>query len=129
MGQYKHDKKRTQLKFLKKIVSSILDGSKTLEVRPRSLRWIENFSKADELDLTYGPRFSAPKIFARAKLERMEVRPFETTTKQDLIRISRGWEEKTPKEFISVHKEWYSKELAKGYPVAWIFFKVVKVYE
>jgi len=122
-------KKRAQLKFLKKIVGSILDGNKTLEVRPRSRRWIENFSKADEIDLTYGPRFAAPKVFARAKLEKVEVRPFETTTKKDLKRISRGWEEKTPKEFIEVHNEWYSKELAKNYPVAWIFFRVIEAYE
>jgi hypothetical protein len=28
-----------------------------------------------------------------------------------------------------VHNEWYSKELAKGYPVVWIFFRLVKRYE
>lgn len=122
-------KKRPQLKFLKAIVDSIINGDKTLEVRPRSRRWIENFSKADEIDLTYGPRFSAPKVFARAKLEKVEVRPFDTTTTKDLERIARGWEEKTPKEFIKVHNEWYSKELSKGYPVAWIFFKVIEVYK
>lgn len=122
-------KKRPQLKFLKAIVDSIVNGDKTLEVRPRSRRWIENFSKADEIDLTYGPRFAAPKVFARAKLEKVEVRPFESTTAKDLKRIARGWEGKTPKEFIKVHNEWYSKELSKGYPVAWIFFKVIEVYE
>lgn len=78
-----------QLKFLKAIIDSIMIGDKTLEVRPRSRRWIEYFSKADEIDLTYGPRFSAPKVFARAKLEKVEVRPFESTTEKDLKRIAR----------------------------------------
>jgi hypothetical protein len=79
--------------------------------------------------LTYGPRFSPPKIFALAKIEKVEVRLFETTTKGDLSRISRGWEEKATEEFIKVHNEWYSKELAKGYPVVWIYFKVTERYE
>lgn len=120
---------RQQIKFLKDQLHFVLDGKKTLETRPRSRQWIERLTKADEIDLTYGARFTSPKVFARAKLEKVEVRPFETTTKEDLIRISRGWEDKTPEEFARVHNEWYAKELAKGYPVVWIYFKVVRKYK
>ncbi|PIZ49728.1 hypothetical protein COY29_01120, partial [Candidatus Woesebacteria bacterium CG_4_10_14_0_2_um_filter_39_14] len=60
--------------------------------------------------------------------KKVEVRPFETTTKEDLKEISRGWEEREPQEFIEVHNKWYADELAKGYPVVWIYFKVVKVF-
>ena len=65
-------------------------------------------------------------VFAVARLEKVEVRPFKTTTVDDLKRISRGWENKTPKEFARVHNEWYAKELAKGYSVVWIYFKITK---
>lgn len=120
--------RRPQLKFLKDQIGYVLDGSKTLEPRPRSPQWIERISQAEEIDLTYGPRFSVPKIFARAKVEKVEVRPFETTTKEDLEKISRGWEEKEPQEFIEEHNAWYAKELSKGYPVAWIYFRVVEKF-
>jgi len=129
MGDAQNSNKRPQLKFLKDQVGCVLNGSKTLEPRPRSRRWIERISKVDEIELTYGPRFSPPKVFALAKLEKVEVRPFETTTKGDLIRISRGWKHKEPEEFIKVHNEWYSKELAKGYPVVWIFFRIIEMCE
>lgn len=122
------DKKKPQLKFLKNQVGYVLSGKKTLEPRPRSRSWTEKILKADELELTYGPRFAHPKVFALAKIEKVEVRPFETTTQDDLVRISRGWEDKDPEEFIKVHNEWYSKELAKGYPVVWVYFKIIKVF-
>ena len=70
-----------------------------------------------------------PRIFARAKVEKVEVRPFETTTKEDLKKISRGWEEREPQEFIEEHNVWYAKELSRGYPVAWIYFRVVEKFD
>ena len=121
--------RRPQLKFFKDQVGFVLDGRKTLEPRPRSSRWIQRLAGAEEIDLTYGPRFAPPKVFARAKLEKLELRPFETTTKENLEKISRGWEDKEPEEFIRVHNEWYKKELAKGYPVVWIYFRVLESYE
>lgn len=121
--------KRPQLKFLKDQVNYVINGSKTLEPRPRSRQWIERIAGAELIDLTYGPRFSPPKIFATAKLLKVEIRPFESTTKEDLVKISRGWEDKEPEEFIEVHNEWYAKELAKGYPIAWIHFSVIDVFE
>lgn len=122
-------KRRPQLKFLKDQIGYVMDGSKTLEPRPRSQRWIQRILQADEIELTYGPRFSPPRVFAIAKIEKVEVRPFETTTKDDLIRISRGWEDKKSEEFIQVHNEWYAKELAKGYPIVWIYFEVIERFE
>src|SRR3989344_4908588 len=121
--------RKPQLKFFKEQVHFILDGYKTLEPRPRSHRWIERISNAEEIELTYGPRFRPPKIFAVAKIEKIEVRPFDTVTKDDLIRISRGWEGKNSDEFAEVHNKWYAKELAKGYPVAWIYFKLTDSFE
>lgn len=120
--------RRPQLKFLKDQVGYVLDGKKTLEPRPRSHQWIDRLSEAEEIELTYGPRFAPPKVFARAKIEGIEVRPFETVTQEDLEQISRGWEDKTPEEFARVHNEWYAKELAKGYPVVWVYFKIIKVF-
>lgn len=122
-------KRRMHLKFLKDQIGYVLDGSKTLEPRPRSQRWIQQIMQADEIELTWGPRFSPPRVFAIAKIERVEVRPFETTTKEDLLRISRGWEDKQPGEFIQIHNEWYAKELAKGYPVVWVYFEVTERFE
>lgn len=116
-----------QLKFLKDQIGFVLDGSKTLEPRPRSLRWIEKMLDSNKIELTWGARFAPPRVFAVARLEKVEVRPFETTTMDDLKRISRGWEDKTPEEFVRVHNEWYAKELSKGYPVAWIYFSVEDV--
>ena len=115
-----------QLKFLKDQVGFVLDGSKTLEVRPRSDRWIQKMLDSKRIELTWGARFAPPMVFAVARLEKVEVRPFKTTTVDDLKRISRGWENKTPKEFARVHNEWYAKELAKGYSVVWIYFKITK---
>lgn len=117
----------SQLKFLKDQIGFVLDGSKTLEVRPRSDKWIQKMLNSSRIELTWGARFAPPRVFAVARLEKVEVRPFETTTIDDLKRISRGWENKTPEEFARVHNEWYAKELAKGYSVAWIYFNVEDV--
>lgn len=110
--------RRSQLKFLKDQVVDVLSGEKTLEPRPRSHGWIERFAKAELIDLTYGPRFKPPIVFATARLLKLEVRPFETTTQDDLLQIARGWEARTPSEFIEEHNRWYADELAKGYEVA-----------
>ena len=117
-----------QLKFLKDQVAYVLSGQKTLEPRPRSTQWINKFKKAKFVDLTFGPRFRPPMIFATAELINIEIRPFNTVTKDDLKQISRGWENKTPQEFAKVHNAWYVKELSKGYQVAWIYFKIVKKF-
>lgn len=118
--------KRPAIKFLKRSTEDILSGRKTLELRPRSLRWIERIQKADIVDLTYGPRMSLPTVFAIAEIEKVEIRPFDTMTPDDLKRIGHGWELRTVDEFIPVYTEWYAKELAKGYPVAWIYFSVIE---
>ncbi len=56
--------RRPQIKFLKDQVGYVLAGSKTLEPRPRSHRWIERLANAAEIDLTYGQRFAPPIVFA-----------------------------------------------------------------
>ena len=53
-------KRRPQLKFFKDQIGYVLNGSKTLEPRPRSPQWIKMISQVEEIDLTYGPRFSTP---------------------------------------------------------------------
>lgn len=118
-----------QIKFYKDAVPDIVSGQKTLEPRPRSPRWIERISNTKEADLTYGPRIGVPTIFARAEIVKVETRPFETATQEDLEKIALGWQDKTPKEFIEEYTKWFSKELAKGYPVAWIYFKLIEAYE
>ncbi len=122
------EEKRIQLKFLKDQIGHVLDGSKTIEIRPRSRNWIERIAGADLIDLTYGARFKPPTIFATAKLLKIEIRAFESTKKEDLKKLSIRWKDKEPQEFIDVHNEWYKKELKKGYPVAWIHYQVIKKY-
>lgn len=121
-------KKRAQIKFYKDAVPDIVSGEKTLEPRPRSLQWIDRISQADLVDLTWGPRVGKPHIFATAKIEKVETRPFETATTKDLKQIALGWQDKTPNEFIKEYNRWFASQLSKGYPVAWVYFKVVKVY-
>ena len=120
------EKRNPQLKFFKGQVGYVLSGAKTLEPRPRSIQWIKQFEKADLIDLTFGPRFRMPMVFATARLIKVETRPFETVTRDDLRQISRSWEDKDPHEFAEVHNKWYAKELGKGYPVAWIYFEIVE---
>ncbi len=74
--------KSLQIKFYKDAVPDILCGKKTLEPIPRSLAWIQRIANAKEVDLTYGPRIGVPTIFARAKIIKVETRPFETATKK-----------------------------------------------
>ena len=118
-----------QIKFYKDAVSDIISGRKTLEPRPRSFRWIEKVAGASEVNLTYGPRIGVPKIFATARILKVETRPFETATKEDLIQIGLGWQNKSPDEFIKEYNSWFAKDLAKGYSVAWIYFKLEESYE
>lgn len=120
--------KRPQIKFYKDAVPDILAGKKTLEPRPRSPQWIEKISQAPEVDLTYGPRIGMPTIFASAQILQVETRPFETATVDDLKQIALGWQDKTPQEFIDEYVKWFSRDLDKGYPVAWIYFKLKEIY-
>lgn len=122
------ENKRPQIKFYKDAVPDIISGHKTLEPRPRSPRWIRQIQSAELVDFTYGPRIGPPHIFAAARIARVEIRNFETATKQDLKQIALGWQGKKPEEFIKEYNRWFSKELEKGYPVAWIYFKVEREY-
>lgn len=122
-------KNRPQIKFYKNAVPDILSGKKTLEPRPRSPQWIAKIAGSKLVDLTYGPRIGAPKIFAVAEILKVDIRPFETTTKKDLDQVALGWQNKTPKEFVNEYSRWFEKFLVKGYPVAWIYFKLKEVYE
>lgn len=120
---------KPQIKFYKDAVPDILSGRKTLEPRPRSPKWISTIAESQLVDLTYGPRIGVPKIFASAEILKVETRPFETATMDDLIQIALGWQDKTPEEFIAEYTKWFANDLAKGYPVAWIYFKLKEKYE
>lgn len=113
-----------QLKFYKNAVADILSGKKTLEPRPRSPAWIRRIKDTKVIDLTYGPRFGPPRVFAKAKIVKVETRPFETATKEDLRCIALGWEKRTVKEFVGEYNKWFADQLSKGYQVAWVYFKV-----
>jgi len=113
------------IKFFKDAVEDILAGRKTLEPRPRSPSWIERLEKVGQASLTYGPRFGAPTVFATARITDVTVRPFGSVTVEDLARIGYGWSDRSCKEFVVEYTRWFAKELAKGYPVAWISFEVI----
>jgi hypothetical protein len=113
------------IKFFKDAVADILAGHKTLEPRPRTLAWIKRLERAGYASLTYGPRFGAPTIFATARITDITIRPFETAMVEDLKRIGKEWSTDSPERFIIEYTRWYAKELAKGYPVAWISFEIV----
>lgn len=81
------------------------------------------------VDFTYGPRFKTPRIFASAKIIKIAVKPFENTTRRDLKKISLGWQNKPLEDFIKEYKAWFAKDLNKGYPVVWIYFKLKSAYE
>jgi len=117
--------KLTQIKFLKKAVMPILSGSKTMEARPRSPRWIDSFHEGQLIELTYGARFKPPVVIATASIERIEIKPFADATEDDARRFGGSWHEKGVTAFIAEHERWYAKELAKGYPVVWIYFTLV----
>lgn len=129
IGQTMDSKSIPQIKFYKDAAPDILSGKKTLEPRPRSTRWIGKISEAKYVNFTYGPRIGTPKIFARAEILNVETRPFESIRPKDLTKVGLGWKNKTPHEFIEEYKKWFSKELKRGYPVAWIYFRIVKKYE
>ncbi|MGQ0777091.1 MAG: ASCH domain-containing protein [Pseudonocardiales bacterium] len=112
------------IKFFKDAVEDILAGIKTLEPRPRTLAWIKRLEQAGCASLTYGPRFGAPTIFAKARITDVTIRPFETVTPQDLVRIGTAWRSESVESFISEYTRWFKNELDKGYPVAWISFEV-----
>lgn len=112
------------IKFYKDAVQDILDGRKTLEPRPRSHAWISRIEAAGRAHLTYGPRAGKPTIFATARIVGVELRGFETATADDLRLIGYDWPNRTVEEFVAVYTDWFAKELARGYPVAWIKFEV-----
>ena len=112
------------IKFLKQTVPAILDGSKTLEPRPRSDAWIRGIQRSDRAKLTYGPMMGAPTVFGVARILSVEVRGFETATRPDVDRIGAEWAGRDTGEFIAAYAGWYARELAKGYAVAWISFAI-----
>jgi hypothetical protein len=112
------------IKFLKRTVPDILDGSKTLEARPRSEPWIRRIRDAPRARLTYGPMRGAPTVFAVARIRSVEVRGFETATQEDLGRIGPDWAGRGTADFSAAYADWYAKELGRGYAVAWISFEV-----
>jgi hypothetical protein len=118
-------KQYPQIKFLKAAVPGILAGQKTLEARPRSMRWIEEIASADVVELTWGARFAAPAVFARARIERVVVKPFAEATKEDVARFGSRWQNESVATFVKKHEEWYAKLLQKGHPVVWIYFTLV----
>lgn len=118
-------KQYPQIKFLKAAVPEILAGRKTMEARPRSMRWIDEIEQADTVELTWGARFAVPTIFARAHVERVEVKPFAEATQEDVKRFGGRWRNESVAAFVAEHERWYAKELEKGYPVAWIYFTII----
>lgn len=114
------------IKFFKDAVDDVLAGRKTLEPRPRTLAWIKRLERAGFASLTYGPRFGAPTVFATARITDITIRPFETATEKDLERIGAAWHDESPERFIREYTQWFRTELAKGYPVAWIGFEILR---
>lgn len=113
------------IKFYKDAVADILTGRKTLEPRPRSATWIRRLEQAGYAALSYGPRYGAPIVFARVRITDVTLRPFDSATNADLARIGGPWPECPLEQFIDEYQRWFVKELAKGYPVAWISFQVI----
>lgn len=113
------------VKFFKDAVEDILAGRKTLEPRPRSLSWIRRLEKVGQALFTYGPRFGAPTIFATARIVDITVRPFGSVTPEDLRRIGYDWANRSCEEFVAEYTRWFTRELERNYPVAWISFEVI----
>lgn len=113
------------IKPFKDAVADILAGRKTLEPRPRSLSWIRRLEKVGQASFMYGPRFGAPTVFAIARITDITVRPFDSATPEDLTHIGYDWTERGCEEFVVEYTNWFAKELAKNYPVAWIRFAVI----
>jgi hypothetical protein len=113
------------IKFFKDAVDDILSGVKTLEPRPRSMSWIRRLERAGHASLAYGPRYGVPTVFAVARITDITLRAFDTVTAADLRHIGTPWNDRVPEEFVCEYSRWYAKELAKGYPVAWISFELV----
>ncbi|HEU5187574.1 MAG TPA: hypothetical protein VFT87_03655 [Candidatus Saccharimonadales bacterium] len=118
-------KEYPQIKFLKAAVPEILDGRKTAEARPRSVRWIDKISNAEIVELTWGARFATPTVFARARLEQVDVKTFAEATQEDVKRFGGRWHDVPVARFVTELEQWYAKELLKGHPVAWIYFTLI----
>lgn len=112
------------IKFFKKAVDDILAGAKTLEPRPRGEAWITRVQRSSHVRLTYGPMMGTQTVFAVARILHVEIRGLDTATQADVDRIGADWVGRDPAEFVAKYTEWYAKELAKGYCVAWISFAV-----
>ncbi len=115
------------IKFYKDTIADIINGTKTLDVRPRSNRWINSVKNSKYVKLTSGPRFKKPMTFAIAKISLVEMRPFETITKSDLLLLEKKWHNQTTEVFIKDYTDWFVSDLAKGFEVAWIYFYVTEV--
>jgi hypothetical protein len=89
------------------------------------MRWIDEIASADVVELTWGARFAPPTVFARARIERVEVKPFAKATKEDVARFGGRWQGESVATFVAKHEEWYAKLLQKEYPVVWIYFTLV----
>lgn len=120
--------KYPQIKFFKKHAADILAGNKTMEARPRSPKWIAAIENTPFVELTYGARYRPATIITLARIKRVEIKPFAEATEEDVRRFGCGWQHRSIEEFVRVHEQWYAKELSKGYPVAWIYFKLVEGY-
>lgn len=116
------------IKFLKETVPDIVSGAKTLEARCRSQSWVSKIQKTERTRFTFGPRMGAPTTFAIAHINSVEIRGFDTATRVDVDRIGAEWVERPIDEFVTGYTDWYAKELAKGYPVAWIAFTVEETW-
>ncbi|MBV9728701.1 MAG: ASCH domain-containing protein [Pseudonocardiales bacterium] len=113
------------IKFFKDAIEDILAGRKTLGPRPRSLSWTRRLEKVGQALLTYGPRFGAPTVFAVVRITDITVRPFDSVTLEDLMHIGYDWADRGCEEFVAEYTRWFTKELEKNYPVAWISFEVI----
>ncbi len=112
-----------QVKVLKSKVSDISRGLKTLEVRVRSSSYIDKLMKAESIVFTYGQRFQKPTIFAKAKINKLEVKDLEAVTAEDISKLGTVWEGKSKQEFLDDYYESFAKEIAKGYKPVWIYFE------
>jgi len=98
---------------------------KILEPRPRSLSWVGRLERAGYARLVYGPHFGAPTVFAAARIDGVTLRPFESVTDEELPYIGSFWRGRPRQGLIEEYTRWFGKDLAKGYPVAWVRFAVV----
>lgn len=100
-------------------------GAKRPKARPRSMRWINEISNAKIVELTWGARFATPTVFARARLEQVDVKTFAEATQEDVKRFGGRWRDVPVARFVTELEQWYAKELRKGHQVVWIYFTLI----